>query len=361
MYRIAIAGLGSVLRTIHLPAYRALRHHLAVVGGCDVDAPARTRAAASLPGLPLFENLEDMIETVRPDIVAVCTPPAQHHSQCLLALQRGCHVFCEKPMVESLMQADEVIEAAGQSGRQVVVNCQFPFMKIHAAAKRQIGGPQFGRLLFMHASQTFRPTKLTEVAWRGTMERRLGLEFGVHVFELVRFFFGEEPIRLFAHMPRPDAAKMREVVSAVSMEFSGQRAASILLDRLSKGPEHYLDIRLDGEHAAISTSIGGELRVELGFHARQRRPYIGAHFAKGGKAVIEDGIKSVVIAKEGINPFADATAALLERFLRAIDGGQTPPCNARDHRKTLDLVFAAYDSAARRQFVGLEPCKVSQP
>jgi D-apiose dehydrogenase len=360
MYRVAVAGLGSALRSIHLPAYRALQRRLTVVGGFDIDALARTHAAESWPGVPLFENLEEMIETVRPDIVAVCTPPAQHHSQCLLALRMGCHVFCEKPMVESLTQADEVIEAAAQFNRHVVVNCQFPFMKIHAAAKRMIGLRQFGQLLFMHASQTFRPTEHTEAAWRGTMERRLGLEFGVHVFELVRFFFGEEPIRLFGHMPRPDVAKTPEVITAVSIEFSRGRAANVLLDRLSKGPERYLDIRLNGEYAAINTSIGGELRVEVGLHARERRPYIATHFAKGGKAVLQDGIKSVVLAKEGMNPFADATAALLDCFLRAIHAGQTPPGDARDHRKTLALVFAAYDSAARRQCVELEPCATSR-
>ncbi len=176
----------SVTRNIHLPAYRALKQQLAVVGSRDVDDPTRERTGKSWPGLPLFETIEEMIKATRPDIVAVCTPPALHRSQCLLALNRGCHEFRENPMVESLGHADEIIEAAAVADRHVVVNSQLPFMKIHAAAKQQIGDRQFRQLLFMHASQTFRPTELTEATCRGTMERRHGLEFGV-LFCLPRY------------------------------------------------------------------------------------------------------------------------------------------------------------------------------
>jgi len=354
MIRLTIVGLGAVTRNIHLPAYAHLGAKISLVGGCDVEKDARAGFAKLRPSVPLFSDFDQMLRTTKPDIVSICTPPSLHLSQCLTALNRGCHVFCEKPMVETIAEADEIIAAAQAAKRCVVVNSQFPYMKIHTAAKAYLGKPDFGRLLFLHASQTFRPTPLTEATWRGEMARRLGFEFGVHVFELIRFFFEEDPIRILAHMPNPTEGKA-DVLNLVSLEFPGGRAATILLDRLCKGPDHYLDLRLDGEFGAITTSVGGELGIEAGLHTRERRPYFAIRFVKGGKAVWQDGNRSRILAKDGANPFAYATAVHLENFIDALAQNKNPVGTARDHRKTLALVFAAYDSAAARSSLELAP------
>jgi predicted dehydrogenase len=354
MIRLAIVGLGAVTRNIHLPGYKRLSAKISLVGACDVQEDARASFARIRPLVPVFSDVDQMLRTTKPDIVSICTPPSLHLPQCLAALERGCHVFCEKPMVETLAEADEIISAAENAKRHVVVNSQFPFMKIHAAAKAYLGRPDFGRLLFLHASQTFRPTPATEATWRGEMARRLGFEFGVHAFELVRFFFEEDPVRIIARMPNPSDQKS-DVLNIVTLEFPEGRAASILLDRLCKGPERYLDLRLDGEFATIITSIGGELAIEAGLHARERRPYFAFRFAKGGKAVWQNGNRSRVLAKEGINPFAHATAVHLGNFIDALAQNKIPAGAARDHRKTLALIFAAYDSAAAGCSIELAP------
>jgi hypothetical protein len=124
---------------------------------------------------------------------------------------------------------------------------------------------------------------------------------------------------------------------------------------LCKGPERYLDLRLDGEFATITTSIGGELAIEAGLHARERRPYFAFRFVKGGKAVWHDGNRSRILAKEGINPFANATALHLQNFIDALAQDKTPAGTASDHRKTLALIFAAYDSAAAGCSMELAP------
>jgi predicted dehydrogenase len=352
MTRLAIAGLGAVARKIHFPAYAKLAHRLELVGACDVEAAPRTWLRTRHADLPVFEDLSEMLGATRPDVVAICTPPSLHRSQCLEALESGSHVFCEKPMVESLKEADDIIAAAETAGRHVVVNSQFPYMRIHAAARQSIGQPDFGRLFYLHASQTFRPTRQTEAGWRGEMQRRLGFEFGVHVFELIRFFFGEDPVRILAHMPNPTGSQA-DVLNIVSMEFAGGRAATILLDRLSRGPERYLDLRLDGEFATISTSIGGELRFEAGLHTRERRPFMTFHFVGGGKAILENGRHSRLLAKDEMNPFAYATAMHLGNFIDAIERKQRPAGDAADHKKTLSLVFATYDAAASGRAVEL--------
>lgn len=345
MIRVAIIGLGAVTRNIHLPAYSQLKDRVNVVAGCDPDPEARASIKKSGQVPQVFDRPEEMIEQTRPDVVSICTPPFLHHEQTLMALNYGCHVFCEKPMAESLEQADEIIEAAAKTNRLVVINNQFPYMNIHRSAKQRIGRPEFGELLFLHAWQTFRPTEETEAGWRGEMRKRLCFEFGVHVFELVRFFFEADPIKVWAHMPNPGWRMKSDAINIISLEFADGRAASIVLDRLSKGPERYLDMRLDGEFSSIHTSIGGEVRLEAGIHTKEKRPFFGFHLAKGGKAVLQNGNRSKVIGKDGMNPFASATAHHFRNFIGAIENGGMPSGSAADNRNTLALVFAAYDSA----------------
>lgn len=352
--RVAVTGLGAVTRNIHLPAYKALAGKIEIVAGCDSELAARQFAKEKLGIREVFADPQKMIAEAAPDIVAICTPPVLHVEQSLMALEAGCHVFCEKPLAESMANADRLVIAAAESERMVVVNSQFPYMNIHREAKRRIGSPEFGKLLFLHASQTFIANDQTEAEWRGRLQRRVCFEFGIHVFELIRYFFDAEPEVVMAHMPRVRDGQNCDALNLISVEFADGRAASIILNRITKGAERYLDLRLEGEKASITTSIGGELKFEAGMHTSQRRPFVGFSVVKGGKAVLQTGSRSKLIATDPINPFASSTAFHFNNFIDAIRNGGTPPATAADNRKTLALVFAAYDSADRRQAVYLK-------
>ena len=351
--RLAVIGLGAVARNLHFPAYARLGTRVTVVGGCDPDPAARAVARSRWRVPDVFDDARTMLEASRPDIVAVCSPPALHREHALAALEQGCHVFCEKPLATDLAEAEQMIRAAERAGRWLVVNNQFPAMRIHAEAKRLIGTPEFGRLLYLHAWHTMTPSAETEAGWRGELRRRLGFEFGVHVFELIRFFFEDRPRRILAHMPNPLGASRSDVINVVVVEFADGRAASVVLDRLSKGPERYLDVRLDGELASIRTSIGGRVALRVGVHTRQRRPFVDWSVAGGGQAVRELGTRRRVIARDRGNPFAAATERQLGGLLHAIDTGGVPPGHARDNWHTLAMVFAAYESAESARWVDL--------
>lgn len=360
MVRVAVVGLGAVARNIQLPAYAALRDRVQLVGGCDPDESARALARERWNLPAVFDDLRTLIANTKPDIVSICTPPSLHRDHAILALKAGCHVFCEKPIAENLEQADEIIETSEETGRRVVINNQFPYMRINTEAKKLIGTPKFGRLLHLHAWQTFTPTESTEAGWRGKLQRRLCFEFGIHVFELVRFFFDQNPVSVIAHMPKPERDKNFDVINIVSMEFADGRAASMFLNRASRGPEHYLELQLDGEVASISTSIGGRVEFTVGVHTQKRRPFMSWSFAAGGEAVLQVGNDSKIIAREGRNPFATATAVHFANFLDAINSGSAAPGEANDNRNTLALVSAAYESAQLGRAISLESLRRPQ-
>ena len=337
--RIAIIGLGSAARRIHIPAYRRVEQ-LQVVGGCDQN-----------PGLakvefPVFDSVDRMIRECHPDIVTIATPTATHFTIASQLLAKGIHVFCEKPFTSTVDQAVELLRIASANRVEIVVNNEFRFMTCHRNAKALIGSERFGDLLFVHMHQAFRASDETESGWRGEDVERTCKDFGTHVFDLCRYFFGEEPVRLRAYMPKPGDPTGPDLLNLIDLEFRGDRYARITLDRLTTGRHRYLDIRLDGTQGCIETELGGHLALTAGVHPASRRPFVDFDLSLGGRAFLYQGEGKVKIGADPLDLFANATAGLMNEFVAALQRGTRPPCHGADNLRTLALMRAAYESAA---------------
>jgi predicted dehydrogenase len=291
-----------------------------------------------------------MLDATRPEIVTIATPPHTHFELARRALLADCHVFCEKPFVEDLQQADELIDLSQSVGKWIVVNAQYRFMNIHRGAKGMIGQAEFGELLFLHAEQTMWTEESS--GWRTSQQTCR--EFGTHVLDLCRYFFDDEPLSVSAWMPGNCELSGSERLDLIDLEFPGGRAARITLDRLCRGKHRYLSLRLDGSDGCIETRLGGRLHVTAGLSGRTRRPFLDLDISLGGRARLYHGEHWRKITGDPFNVFAHATARLMQAFLHALDTGGVPPCNAQDHRSTLALVLAAYESHRRRAPVPVE-------
>jgi predicted dehydrogenase len=338
--RVAIAGMGRAAKVIHLPALRKLPE-VEIVGGYD---PFQQSSE-----IPVFASLEALLDA-RPDVVVIATPPDSHLPIAIEALEAGAHVLCEKPLANSVDEADAIAAAAEKAGRQVSVNSEFPFMPMHLAAAREIGSERFGRLLFVEVHQTFVVTEETEAGWRGEDPQRSFKEFGTHVIDLCKTFFGERPIGMTARMPRPFVSGGPDYLNLVRLEFSGDRVAQITLDRLTKGKHRYLDIRLVGERGTIETSLGGSAEVRLGLRPKGKKPFAELSMHMGGVARLYHADRFTTLAKAPLDLYPDATARLYRAFFEAVASGSEPPNSIAEARDTLDLIYRCYAEAEGRRF-----------
>ena len=102
--KIAIIGLGVAARSIHLPAYRKIPG-LKLVGGFDPAVQANNNDFS----FPIYNDVSELLEKARPDILAIATPTAYHFDLAKTGLENGCHIFCEKPFTTTLEEASELI------------------------------------------------------------------------------------------------------------------------------------------------------------------------------------------------------------------------------------------------------------
>jgi predicted dehydrogenase len=336
--RIAIAGLGAAARTIHVPACRRL-DGVEIVGGCDTRADVRGFS------IPVYSSLDDLLDSARPELLIVATPPESHFEIAATALRNGVNVLCEKPFANTVAEAQALLRIADESGVQIAVNNEFRFMRCHRAAKAELDSGRCGELVFMHAHQSFRTSDATEAGWRGMDLERTCKDFGTHVFDLCRYFFGTEPTRMRARMPKPTQADGPDLLNLIDLEFPGERFARITLDRLTTGRHRYLDIRLDGTRGTLETELGGHLAVSIGLRAAERRPFVDLDLSLGGRAFAYSGETKRKLASDPLDLFAAATSTLLAEFIAAIRLGTRLASGGHDNIRSFALVRAAYESA----------------
>src|SRR4051794_6648259 len=106
--RLALLGCGH-MAGLHAPSIKE-NPHIELVAGCDVTREVVERwIDKHLPGespRPLsFNDPATMYRQAKPDAVLIATPHTAHFEQGIQALEAGCHVLMEKPMVTSAPQA----------------------------------------------------------------------------------------------------------------------------------------------------------------------------------------------------------------------------------------------------------------
>ena len=85
---------------------------------CDVDLERGKQAFASFPKAKHFRDFRKMLDAVEDDIdaVVVSTPDHTHAVATIAALQRGKHVYCEKPLAHTIAEVRAVRAAAAKAG-----------------------------------------------------------------------------------------------------------------------------------------------------------------------------------------------------------------------------------------------------
>jgi len=88
---------------------------------CDADEAARERVGAGFPGARLTGELDDLLGDPQLDAVVLATPVPTHGPLAERALRAGKHCFVEKPLAQSVADAERAVAAAKETGRVLMV------------------------------------------------------------------------------------------------------------------------------------------------------------------------------------------------------------------------------------------------
>ena len=116
--RVLVVGLGSMGMS-HALAYTRIPDY-EVVGVCTRHID-KVELPEALAGAKKFSKFEEALAELKPDVVSVNTLPDTHADYAIKAMEAGAHVFVEKPLADSVANAEKVVETARRTGKKLVV------------------------------------------------------------------------------------------------------------------------------------------------------------------------------------------------------------------------------------------------
>ena len=98
-----------------------------VVAVCDKSPASRKRVQKAYPGMRVTSDSAELMASKEVDAIAVITPVWTHYELTKAALERGKHVFVEKPFTSTAAQAEELINLAAKKNLKIMVDHTFLF------------------------------------------------------------------------------------------------------------------------------------------------------------------------------------------------------------------------------------------
>ncbi len=181
MLRALLVGFGFMGQT-HAAVYAQIPN-LKIVGVVDPSRAAKVAMRSRRMRMPLFTDLATALDTVEADFVDVCLPTDLHARAALVAVERGKHLFCEKPIALSLSEADEIVEAVKRRKVFAQVGHCIRFWPEYQALERLVVSEKAGVLKSLTLQRrAARPTYSTG-GWLLDPRRSGGAALDLHIHD----------------------------------------------------------------------------------------------------------------------------------------------------------------------------------
>lgn len=219
--RVVLAGLGARGAFWREVIRRDAR--VEAVGYVDPDPAARERCGREEPDLPLFGALSAAVEACRPDALILATPPSGRSDDLAVAWRHHLPVLVEKPLALDLGEAAAHVRDAAAADVPLMVGLNFRYLHVTRELKRllgkgPLGTPEFARFTY----ERWRDGHLPRLnKYPLVMEQPMLWEQSIHHFDLLRFVYEREPIRVSCRTFNPSWSLYRSdanVTAWIEME-----------------------------------------------------------------------------------------------------------------------------------------------
>ncbi len=190
MLRVGMVGLGKMGLSHH--AIVNAHPGVNVVAACDQTAYL-TDVLAKHAGLKCYDDYDRMLAGEALDAVVIATPSKLHAAMVGKALDRGLHVFCEKPFVLDVADGERLAALAETKGLVNQVGYHYRFVGAFQEAARVVKSGALGRVHHVRA-EAYGPVVLRTKGgtWRSAKSEGGGAlyDYACHALDLVNFVAG---------------------------------------------------------------------------------------------------------------------------------------------------------------------------
>ena len=208
--KYAQVGMGGRGRIFYAAVATTYKDTSEMVAFCDIN---RTRAEYAnmiiqerygQPAVPLYgaHEFERMIEETKPDAVIVTSIDRTHHKYIIKAMEMGCDVICEKPMTVDAQKCQDILDCIERTGKKLRVTFNYRYAPHNTKLRELIANDTIGKVTQVHFEWLLNTSHGADYFRRWHRDKRnsggLLVHKSTHHFDLVNFWLGTYPTRVFA-------------------------------------------------------------------------------------------------------------------------------------------------------------------
>jgi predicted dehydrogenase len=341
---IGILGGGNISDTHARAAAGVAAVRVSAVYGQN---PARSAQLAARAGAVAYSDLERFLDHTPMDAVAIGSPSGLHAEHAIAAISRGLHVIVEKPLDITTARIDELIAAADRAGVKAGVFFQDRLKPDVLRMKDIVDSGQLGTpVLASGRVKWHRPDEYFGTSrWRGTWALDGGgalMNQGIHTIDVLAWMFGPVArVSAFA-ATRVHPIEVEDTLTA-TLEFTNG-ALGIVEASTCAYPGYPRRVELTGREGTLI--LEGDSLVAIDLRESQlptpdsqlpnhSQPPT-SNFQQAQSATVGDALPH---------------QRMIEDFVRAIETNGAPVCDAREGRRSVEIVEAIYRSARDKRWV----------
>lgn len=236
-----------------------------LVAVCDIVLE-KAELLSKEHGCKAYSSVEKLLdENEEIDVVAVCSPNGLHAEHSILALKKGFHVLCEKPMAIDVHDCGEMIKAAENANRRLMIVKQNRFNPPVQAVKKLIEDGSLGKLYSVQLSCFWnRNEDYYANSWKGSLALDGGTLYTQfsHFVDLLYWLVGDvKSVKAYAGNFNHQRSAEFDDNGVIAMEFYNGALGTINYTVNSFGKNMEGSLTIFGEKGTVK--IGGQYLNEL--------------------------------------------------------------------------------------------------
>jgi UDP-N-acetylglucosamine 3-dehydrogenase len=323
MTRIAVVGVGSMGKN-HVRVYSEIPD-IELVG---IAEPNQTLAekVGKLYHVPYFYDYCEMIERVKPDAVSVVVPSGLHYTIAKDILEFGCHTFIEKPIANSVEEAEDLLYTARRLNLKLMVGHIERWNPAIIELKRRLEKGELGRIFQVHSRRLSPfPSRIQDVD--------VIMDLAPHDLDVMRFLLGKEIKRVHAESDRILHETMDDLFAGF-LRFDNNVLGLLEINWLT--PTKIRELIITGEKGLFQANY---ITQDLSFYENAE-----VNGESWSTLSLIRGVSEGMVVKYPIKK-REPLKVELENFIALVEG-TNPHCeNGLDAKIAIELVMALKESA----------------
>lgn len=335
MIKVGIIGCGKIAQLRHIPEFTK-NPNADLIAYYDINFERASELAAKYGG-KAYETVDELISDPEIDAISICAANHAHADLTIRSLKAGKHVLCEKPMASTLDQCIAMVEAAKETGKQLMIGQNQRFQPGHLQAKELIEKGVIGKVLtfdtvFRHGGPDQWSVDASTNNWffdKAQSAFGAMADIGVHKTDLIQYLTGAKVVEVKALLRTID----KRYPNGSMINVDDNAFCIYQLDNGAAGTMSvsWTDYGINDSYTLIYGTTG-QMRLYMNpeHNVEVLRLDGSVEYYDAGSQKVNDN---------------DENSGIIDAFVEALESGKDVPIPGTDVLHAMKVIFAAEQSS----------------